>query len=100
MISLLLEILGLIFLVILALWAAYEFVSLRRKRKHQRELWNATMNLPLELREIGLRHITESGMMNGFKIRKSEVERQVNRVKREKAQADEARATGSFDEAP
>jgi hypothetical protein len=98
MISLLLEIAGVIFLLLLALRAGYELVALRRKRKHQREIWNATMNLPLELRDIGLRHINESGMMEGFKVRKSEVERQIERIKREKAQAEAAKIVETPDD--
>ena len=89
MISLLLEIVGAIFLLLLVLWAGYELATLRRKRKHQREIWNATMNLPLELRDSGLRHINESGVMEGFTVSKSEVERQIERIKREKVEAAE-----------
>jgi hypothetical protein len=72
MTSLLLEIAGMIFLLLLALWAGYELVALRRKRKHQREIWNNTMNLPLELRDIGLRHINRErndGRLQGEQVR-------------------------------
>ena len=89
MVSLVLETVGAIFPLLLVLWAGSEFMVLRCKRKRQREIWKATMNLPLDLRESGLRHINESGMIEGFTVSKSEVGRQIERVKREKAEAAE-----------